>query len=399
MSVRPRPAGPASPSRAIIRPVGLVDLLWRGAALFRWFALVYAAVLVISRHDNYVYPTFGWVALAIMTVWTAITTWAYSSRARRTVPLMTADLAVTLAVLASSHWIVGAVELDSGNVTLPVAWVAAPMLAWAIHAGRRVATIVALVIGAVDAAVRGWFVTGLLPEAGLNATALLLLTGFITAYVARLAVDTEKRLQQAAEREAAMRERERLARGIHDSVLQVLALIQRRGAELGGEAAELGRMAGEQEATLRALVSDGAGQDGGRPTSPDGTVDLRARLREHAGGGVTISTPATTVLLPATAADAIGAAVGAALDNVAVHCGPQAHAWVLVEAEQDAVTVTVRDDGPGIAAGRLAAAKDEGRLGVDQSIIGRIRDAGGVATITSQEGQGTEIELKLPWPA
>lgn len=382
-----------------MRPVGLVDLLWRGAALFRWFALAYAAVLVMSRHDNYIHPALGWVVLAIMAVWTAITTWAYSSQSRRTVPLMTADLAVTLAVLASSHWIVGAVELDSGNVTLPVAWVAAPMLGWAIHAGRRAATIVALVIGAVDAGVRGWFVTGLLPEAGLNATALLLLTGFITAYVARLAADTEERLRRAAEREAAIRERERLARGIHDSVLQVLALVQRRGAELGGEAAELGTMAGEQEATLRALVSEQAAPDGDRPAIPDGTIDLRTRLGELASKDVTISTPATPVLLPATAADAIGAAVGAALDNVAIHGGPQAHAWVLVETEHDAVTVTVRDDGPGIATGRLAEAREEGRLGVDQSIIGRVRDAGGVAIITSQEGQGTEIELKLPLPA
>ena len=383
----------------MIRRVGLVDLLWRGAALFRWFALVYAAILVSSRYDNYVYPALGWVVLGIMAVWTAIATWAYASPARRTVPLMLADLVVTLGCLASSHWVLGAEELESGRVTLPVAWVAAPMLVWAIHAGRRMGIIVALIIGAVDAAVRGWFETGLPPEASLNATALLLLAGFITAYVARLAVDTEKRLQQAAEAEAAMRERERLARGIHDSVLQVLALVQRRGTELGGEAAELGTMAGEQEATLRALVSGEPARDGDRPASLDGMVDLRARLREHAGPGVTISTPATPVLLPAPAADAIAGAVGSALGNVVLHCGTDARAWLLIEAEPFGVTVTVRDDGPGIPTGRLAAAEAEGRLGIAQSIVGRIRDAGGTAAVTSQPGGGTEIELRLPWPA
>ena len=62
-------------------------------------------------------------------------------------------------------------------------------------------------------------------------------------------------MQRATEIEAASRERERLARGIHDSVLQVLALVQRRGAEAGGEAAEIGRLAGEQEAALRALIA------------------------------------------------------------------------------------------------------------------------------------------------
>ncbi len=59
----------------------------------------------------------------------------------------------------------------------------------------------------------------------------------------------------ALEIEAATRERERLARDIHDGVLQVLAMVQRRASALGGEAAELGRMAGEQEVALRSLVS------------------------------------------------------------------------------------------------------------------------------------------------
>ena len=67
----------------------------------------------------------------------------------------------------------------------------------------------------------------------------------------------EAERQHATEVEAASRERERLARDIHDSVLQVLALVQRRGAEAGGAAAELGRLAGQQEAALRALMGGG----------------------------------------------------------------------------------------------------------------------------------------------
>src|SRR5690606_382056 len=95
----------------------------------------------------------------------------------------------------------------------------------------------------------------------------------LTGYVSRLAGEAQRQLRLAAEREAATRERERLARGIHDSVLQVLALVQRRGAELGGEAAQLGRLAGEQEATLRALVAGSALGDPApaRAGSPDHT--------------------------------------------------------------------------------------------------------------------------------
>jgi signal transduction histidine kinase len=69
---------------------------------------------------------------------------------------------------------------------------------------------------------------------------------------------------------------------------------------------------------------------------------------------------------------------------------------VLVEDEGGTVTVTARDEGPGIPDGRLAEAEAAGRLGVAQSIRGRIRDLGGTVTITTVAGQGTEVELRIP---
>jgi signal transduction histidine kinase len=219
---------------------------------------------------------------------------------------------------------------------------------------------------------------------------LLLLAALTVGHVARLAVRAEERLQRAVELEAAARERDRLARGIHDSVLQVLALVARRGAELGGEAAELGRLAGEQESALRVLVTAGP------PPRAGGPVDLRSVLGRYAGPDVTVAAPADPVPLPAPAAEAVAAAVGAALDNVRRHAGPGARAWLLLEREADAVTVTVRDDGSGIAPGRLVQAAAEGRLGVYQSIRGRIGELGGSVEITSRPGEGTEVELRVP---
>src|SRR5262249_847921 len=158
------------------------------------------------------------------------------------------------------------------------------------------------------------------------------------------------------------RERERLARGIHDSVLQVLALVQKRGNELGGEAAELGRLAGEQEATLRSLV--GIGQD--TPLATDDQCDLRALVGARATASVSLAAPAEPVWVHCSVGAELASAVGSALDNVWQHCGPTAKAWVLIEDEPDAVLVTVRDNGPGIPAGRLAEAAADGRLGVAQ---------------------------------
>jgi signal transduction histidine kinase len=132
------------------------------------------------------------------------------------------------------------------------------------------------------------------------------------------------------------------------------------------------------------------------PAQEPADVDLRALLAPFAGARVTRAHPGAAVPLPAPAARELAAAVGAALDNVRAHAGPDARAWILVEDEPDTVVVTVRDDGPGIPEGRLAQAEGEGRLGVALSIRGRLRDLGGSAELISTPGQGTEVELKVP---
>ena len=102
--------------------------------------------------------------------------------------------------------------------------------------------------------------------------------------------------------------------------------------------------------------------------------------------------------LPAEVVAELVAAVRACLDNVATHVGADAPAWVLLEVGPGAVTVSVRDEGPGIPADRLAEAEAEGRLGVAQSIVARVRELGGTATLDSG-AHGTEWELTVPRPA
>ena len=149
-----------------------------------------------------------------------------------------------------------------------------------------------------------------------------------------------------------LRERERLARTVHDGVLQTLAFINRRGTQLGGEAAQLGAMAADQERLLRALVSGTSPERRPRP-AVTGDVDLRQQLGRFAGGEVNLVAPADPVEVPPRVAGELVAAVGAALDNVRQHAGEQAQAWVLVEDDGDDVALTVRDNGVGMPAGRL----------------------------------------------
>ena len=361
------------------------EALWRAIAVFRFASLGYAALLLaVINTSNYSRPDWAWVAIAAMTAWTIFTTVRYNHRESRTPQLLTADLVVTLGFLLSNSGLQFAAAQHDGLEPVTATWIAGPVLAWAVRYGRVAGAAVAVVMSAGDYALRGWSLA-IVP----NGEVLMLLAGIAVGHLAQLADALEAERQHADRVEAASRERERLARDIHDSVLQVLALVHRRGLEAGGEAAELGRLAGEQEAALRALVGSGPMADGGH-------ADLTALLQPLATDGVTLAAPAGVVSISRDAGEGIAAAVRAALDNVREHCGDQAHAWVLVEDEPDMVTVTIRDDGPGIPEGRLAQAAAAGRLGVSQSICGRLRDLGGSASVSSVLGEGTEMTLRLP---
>jgi len=124
-------------------------------------------------------------------------------------------------------------------------------------------------------------------------------------------------------------------------------------------------------------------------------VDLRSLLDRYASGTVSIVPPAEPVLMGVEVAGELDAAVGAALDNVARHAGAGARAWVLIEDKGAEVTVTVRDDGVGVQAGRPEEAALSGRMGLAHSIRGRMSDLGGTATLDSRPGAGTSVELSV----
>ncbi|MFD7443416.1 MacS family sensor histidine kinase [Streptomyces sp. NPDC059909] len=384
--------------------------LWRALTAYRVLTMGYAVLLFVFGRDRFERP---WVAvgfLAFLAVWTLATLPKVANAARCTKRFLVADLTIALVGIlltpvADAH----AQQID--GTTLPSIWTAGAVLAYAIKGGWRWAGFASSLVAVANIIERGE------PSRDTFHNVLLVWVASIgIGYVVEVARASERTLARALEIEAATRERERLARDIHDGVLQVLAMVQRRGTALGGEAAELGRMAGEQEVALRTLVAGGLApasrvsedetqgavvrliDEPDEPEEPDdaGPCDLRTLLAPYAGSRVTLSEPGAPVPLPRPAAKELAAAVGAALDNVRRHAGDEAQAWILVEDWPDEVIVTVRDDGPGIPEGRLAQAEGEGRLGVALSIRGRLRDIGGTAELISVPGQGTEVELKVP---
>ncbi|MEU6509862.1 DUF5931 domain-containing protein [Streptomyces sp. NPDC046942] len=378
--------------------------LWRALAGYRVLTMLYAIGLCATRFDLFVRPWIAVGYLAVMAVWTLATLPKVRNAASCTKRFLAADLTIALTgilltPLADSH------QRIAGGPTLPSIWTAGAVLAFAIKGGWRWAAVTSTPVAFANLVERGHPARDT-----VHSLILVWVASIAIGYVVEVARASERTLARALEIEAATRERERLARDIHDGVLQVLAMVKRRGTALGGEAAELGRLAGEQEVALRTLVSGGlvpvsrVSQDAAagavvravEEPADDGRVDLRSLLAPYASGRVSLAEPGAPVPLPALVARELAAAVGAALDNVRVHAGEEARAWILVEDEPDGIIVSVRDDGPGIPAGRLAEAEGEGRLGVAQSIRGRLRDLGGSAELSSVPGQGTEVELKVP---
>jgi signal transduction histidine kinase len=353
--------------------------------VLRLVLLAHAVALNAYRRDSFVHPAGGVLCLSLMAVWTFAAIWAYDDRLRRTPLLLVVDLAAAVAAVLASPVLKG----DGLSATVPAYWVMGALLAWAIHWRWLGGLLAGLCITASDLSIREH-----VTQANYGNAFLLLIGGPIVGFM------VESLQRMAAERDRAQRdaavagERARLARAVHDGVLQVLGLVQRRGAELGGDAAELGRLAGQQEVVLRTLIREQDQVVAGASGSTDLATAL-VHLESRPGVHVVTS---GTVDVPRGLATELVAVVAACLDNVAQHVGAEARAWVLLEGLPDRVTVSVRDEGPGISAGRLAQAESEGRLGVSQSIRGRVGDLGGTAELTTG-ADGTEWEITVPRPA
>ncbi|PYC87825.1 sensor histidine kinase [Streptomyces tateyamensis] len=355
--------------------------LWRAISVFRVLALAYSLARYAGSFHRFLHPVAGWIYLGALVLWTLATMRAFGDPRRLKWPVLAVDLVVGLTGIALSGAYDSPARVAAGSLTLPGIWVCGTVLGCAGKGGWKPATAAVLLLAGSNVLWHGG-----LDGDNLHDAVLLLLVGGAIGYVMDVARAGEATLTEALRVEAATRERERLSRDIHDGVLQVLALVQRQ------DEGELSRLAGEQERALRVLMAGAV-----LPRQAQGGArDLRELLGPYQAERVTLAGPASPVLLPVPVAGEVAAAVGAALDNVARHAGPTARAWILLEEEPDTVTVSVRDDGPGYPPGRLAEARAAGRLGVSQSIEGRMRDLGGTAVLHSLPGEGVEVELRVP---
>lgn len=388
-------------------PEGIRGSLWRPLAVFRLLSILYAAGLAVHRAEKYSRPTLAAVLLVLMAAWSLAMAVAQPSadrtgRRRTLWTLAVADVGTGAAAVLATRAVETYAAIDNGAPTLPGLWAAGGVFALALVGGTLGGLAGAAVIGGATLAERGEFTAST-----IGSVVLVVVAGSVVGYLVGTADTAEAALRRALGAQAAAAERERLAREVHDGALQALALLA-RDATRGMPAEQVARLAAEQEAALRQLLLTGpgglsrtAGEAGSTAPGADASnpeADLAPVLGDAVARALpptrtSYSRPAGPVLLPAATVREIGAAVRAVLDNVDRHAGPTARAFVLVEDDGDEVRVLVRDDGLGMAPDRPQRAEAEGRLGLARSIRGRILDLGGTVTVTSQPGEGTEVEL------
>lgn len=212
------------------------------------------------------------------------------------------------------------------------------------------------------------------------------------------------RVMQDLSEERTMRiraqERAEVAAHVHDSVLHTLTLIQRNAAD----SREVSRLARAQERELRAWLhksaesADGrapAGEDEEAKTFAEAVKATVAEVEDYHG------VPIEVVCVGDCPADerltALLQAAREAMVNAAKYGGEDGPVRVFAEVEGGdggtfrAVFVSVRDRGPGFDVDAVPA----DRMGVRESIIGRMQRNGGRARVRSVPGEGTEVELTM----
>jgi len=185
------------------------------------------------------------------------------------------------------------------------------------------------------------------------------------------------------ERAGRIRETERaeIAAHLHDSVLQTLALIQRRAANEH----DVVRLARAQERELRGWLFQDPGREAGQLS--DRIKATAAEVEDLLGNAVDVVSVGDTAMTEAH--EALVQASREAMLNASRHGGGTVS--VYLEVSDGRAEVFVKDRGPGFTLDDVP----EDRLGVRESIIGRMKRHGGTASIASTP-DGTEVRLGMP---
>lgn len=202
---------------------------------------------------------------------------------------------------------------------------------------------------------------------------------------AALASEFEARLEREKTR-ARFDERSRQYRILHDTVLSTLSAIGRGG--LDHRQAEVRKRCADDADFLRGLIT-GMAED--VPTNLGTALADVARRQAGLGLDVRQQFHGLPRSMPPETVEAIVNTTREALNNVAKH-SKTTEAWLTATGEPNgSVRVTVTDRGCGFIRSDVAPG-----VGLEHSIHGRMREAGGEARVNSWPDEGTEVEILWP---
>ncbi len=369
------------------RRVDIELSLLRVVVGYRVFAAVWLTVLALitlaggrSRADR---PSVVVAMVVVTALWTGLTGYLSfrSTRALRSWGFLLADVAIAILTLLSAD--LAGSEAFSGGY--PLTAVFHSIYARGTWAGMTAAA--ALTVAAVYRVIQ---TEGADLTAATGSMIVFLFAGAAAAWGVRVIRSNDRRTRQmeaalAAEHteRARAEERAEMAAHLHDSVLQTLALIQRRS----GEPAEVTTLARSQERELRQWLYD-SGDRVEEAGFREAIEEVAAEVEALAG------VPIDVVVVGTTGCDGdVAALVRAAREamlNAAKHSGADRVA-VYGEVEGGRISVFVRDRGCGFDPEAVPA----DRRGIRESIMARVERHGGTATIVSAPGSGTEVRIEM----
>jgi len=190
------------------------------------------------------------------------------------------------------------------------------------------------------------------------------------------------RSEEAKQAELIAQTRADMAAHLHDSVLQTLAVMQKRA----GDAKAVAQLARRQEKELREwLYAEHTDDESATTALKDVIAELEATY-PVAVELVTVGDHEMTVEI-----DAVVRAVREAILNAAKHSGAD-KIDVYAEISAGHAEAYVRDRGCGFRVEDI----EEDRMGIRRSIVDRMMNYGGQVDIRSTPGEGTEIHLSMP---
>ena len=370
---------PTLTPRPALFPTGLTIL--KALVVARWLAWLWmAGILAFSDAPEVRHPIVGWAAVAATLVLSTVGTVLLRRQPARLLhaPFVIADVAFAIGLSVIDGYVFEPGHVFATTQSIATQWPLIAMVTVGVAYGPIVAGLSGLLIGPAEwaGAELNGFDSWNTPEiVSIVATSLFFgACGVVFGWQARLLKRVEGEI-------ADRRARDEVGRVLHDTVLQTLALVERRTAADDPELAAAARQADQD---LRAFLFGSAGR-----TVADLETRVRAEVERVRAGHdtpVTVSVLDDGCRLPDRHQDLVARAIGEAVANALEHAVAN-RVVVYVETDDDGhVFASIDDDGMG-----FDPATPRATHGIDESMLARIASIGGRVEISSSIGSGTEV--------